>query len=310
MVARVFSFKYASACQPRERRSKDYAPGPRGPASPGARPRRAVAARDRQHRRHRHPRRALLPRLGRPLHSGDPRPGVRGNLSLTAWRAIPVSPALGGGKRPPPWSRGIGRAPRYWPVGGCWRAHAALARLAAHPRRSDHALHRLAHREGAVPYRDLFDMNFPGTYLVHLAALRAFGAGDAGWRVFDLAWLAATSLALAAFARPWGWMAAAGSGLFFAVYHLARRGLAGGTTRFLPGGLPRARRARRSALGSRGRDARVSLGVASPWGRASTIKPHAVLLGGASAGRRARDGSALGIGDVVPLAIFLEDRRR
>ena len=75
--------------------------------------------------------------------------------------------------------------------------------------------------EGAVPYRDLFDMNFPGVYLLHLAALRLFGAGDAGWRVFDLAWLAATSLAAAALAARWGRFAAAGAGLFFAAYHLA-----------------------------------------------------------------------------------------
>src|SRR5262245_16552299 len=35
-------------------------------------------------------------------------------------------------------------------------------------------MHYIAWRisQGAVPYRDLFDMNFPGTYLVHLAALR------------------------------------------------------------------------------------------------------------------------------------------
>src|SRR5262245_7795491 len=57
-------------------------------------------------------------------------------------------------------------------------------------------MHYIAWRigNGAVPYRDLFDMNFPGTYLIHLAALRVFGAGDPGWRAFDLAWLTATAL--------------------------------------------------------------------------------------------------------------------
>ena len=42
-------------------------------------------------------------------------------------------------------------------------------------------LHYLAWRigEGAAPYRDLFDMNFPGTYLLHLAVLRVLGPGDA-----------------------------------------------------------------------------------------------------------------------------------
>lgn len=84
-------------------------------------------------------------------------------------------------------------------------------------------MHYIAWRisEGAVPYRDLFDMNMAGTYLLHLGALQLLGASDAGWRAFDLAWLLATSLVLAAFARPWGWVAATGSALLFAVYHLA-----------------------------------------------------------------------------------------
>src|SRR5437867_10252865 len=77
--------------------------------------------------------------------------------------------------------------------------------------------------KGAVPNRDLFDMNFPGVYLIHLTALRLFGAGDAGWRAFDLAWLAAAALAAAALAAAWGRLAAAGAALFFALYHLAGR---------------------------------------------------------------------------------------
>src|SRR5215475_3212028 len=31
---------------------------------------------------------------------------------------------------------------------------------------------------GAVPYRDVFDMNFPGAYLLHLAVLSTLGPGD------------------------------------------------------------------------------------------------------------------------------------
>ncbi|MGH7277466.1 MAG: hypothetical protein ACREJG_02160, partial [Candidatus Rokuibacteriota bacterium] len=40
-------------------------------------------------------------------------------------------------------------------------------------------MHYIAWRigEGAMPYRDLFDMNFPGTYLLHLAVLRTLGPG-------------------------------------------------------------------------------------------------------------------------------------
>jgi hypothetical protein len=45
--------------------------------------------------------------------------------------------------------------------------------------------------QGAVPYRDAFDMNLPGVYLLHLAVLRVGGPGDLAWRLFDLGWLAA-----------------------------------------------------------------------------------------------------------------------
>ncbi len=83
-------------------------------------------------------------------------------------------------------------------------------------------MHYIAWRigQGAVPYRDLFDMNFPGVYLVHLAVLRALGAGDVAWRVFDLGWLGLTSLTIAVLAAPWGGLAGAGGALFFAAYHL------------------------------------------------------------------------------------------
>jgi hypothetical protein len=96
-------------------------------------------------------------------------------------------------------------------------------------------MHYIAWRisEGAVPYRDLFDMNFPGVYLLHLAALTLFGAGDVGWRAFDLAWLAGTSLAAAALAAPWGRLAAAGAGLLFAAYHLAAGAWQAGQRDFL-----------------------------------------------------------------------------
>jgi len=42
---------------------------------------------------------------------------------------------------------------------------------------------------GAAPYRDVFDMNVPGVYVLHGAVLRGLGAGDSAWRLFDLGWL-------------------------------------------------------------------------------------------------------------------------
>lgn len=47
---------------------------------------------------------------------------------------------------------------------------------------------------GATPYRDIFDMNLPGAYLVCMAFVKLFGASDLWWRVFDLAVQGAISI--------------------------------------------------------------------------------------------------------------------
>jgi hypothetical protein len=139
-------------------------------------------------------------------------------------------------------------------------------------------LHYIAWRisEGQAPYRDLFDMNFPGTYAIHWAVLRLGGAGDFAWRVFDLAALGATAWAIWAFAAPWGRAAAAGGALVFALYHLAGGAWLAGQRDYLmcPLLIGGALGVARWAEGSR-----ISLvwgGLA--LGAASTIKPHALLL--------------------------------
>lgn len=141
-------------------------------------------------------------------------------------------------------------------------------------------MHYIAWRlaEGAAPYRDLFDMNMPGVYLIHLAVLRLGGAGDLAWRSFDLTWLAAGALAVAAFAAPWGLVAAAGGALFFAVQHLAGGEWHAGQRDFLLCPLLLV-----GALGvARGLEGRSATAVFA-WsglalGAAITIKPHAALL--------------------------------
>ena len=67
-------------------------------------------------------------------------------------------------------------------------------------------MHYVAWRitRGAVPYRDLFDMNFPGVYVMHLFVLKGLGAGDVAWRVFDLGWLSLTAVLVGMFVAPWG----------------------------------------------------------------------------------------------------------
>jgi dolichyl-phosphate-mannose-protein mannosyltransferase len=78
----------------------------------------------------------------------------------------------------------------------------------------------IAHR--GTPYRDAFDMNVPGTYLIHWAVISIGGTGDRAWRLFDLGWLAAVCLLLFVYCRPLGeWRAAAVAAALFALYHLS-----------------------------------------------------------------------------------------
>ncbi len=143
-------------------------------------------------------------------------------------------------------------------------------------------MHYVAWRvlHGAAPYRDVFDMNFPGVYLVHMAVLRVLGAGDVAWRAFDLGWLAATAAAAGALAAPWGRAAAWGAALSFAAYHLAGGAWEAGQRDFLLcpflllGALGVAR-----WLERRGRAHLVLGGLA--LGTGLTIKPQSALFAAA-----------------------------
>ncbi len=84
-------------------------------------------------------------------------------------------------------------------------------------------MHYIAWRilSGAVPYRDLFDMNMPGVYVLHILVLKIFGPSDLGWRLFDLVWLLFTAGAIYLLCRPvsrWGGLLGA---VFFFCYHLS-----------------------------------------------------------------------------------------
>jgi hypothetical protein len=144
-------------------------------------------------------------------------------------------------------------------------------------------MHYIAWRigEGDVPYRDLYDINQPGVYVLHLALLRTLGAGDGAWRVFDLAWLTATGGALALLAARWGAIPAAGAGLAFAAYHLAGGAWQAGQRDFLlcvflvAGALGVAR-----WLEMRGGGWSLA-GAGLALGAAVGVKPYAVLFAGA-----------------------------
>jgi hypothetical protein len=95
---------------------------------------------------------------------------------------------------------------------------------------------------GWAPYRDLVDMNMPGSYLIELAAMHLFGFGDLAWRLFDFTLL---GIACAAFvtivdlgkagpgkAGRGSWLAAVFASCLFIVIH-GRDGLAEGGQRDL-----------------------------------------------------------------------------
>ena len=166
-------------------------------------------------------------------------------------------------------------------------------------------LHYIARRigEGAVPYRDLFDMNFPGVYLLHLLVVSTLGPGDLAWRLFDLTWLAAWALGGAAFVAPWGRPAAAASAALLALYHLAGGAWQAGQRDFLLGPF--------LILGALGVARWLeSLRCGSlTWGglalgAALTIKPHTVVLAAALAMMIVVTAWRAGHGVAGPLASF------
>jgi hypothetical protein len=143
-------------------------------------------------------------------------------------------------------------------------------------------MHYIAWRigEGAVPYRDLFDMNLPGAYLLHLAVLRTLGADDAAWRAFDLGWLGLGSALVAALAAPWGRLASAGGALFFAAYHLGGGAWQAGQRDFLLCPFLLAAALGVARWGERRGLVTLLLGGAA-LGAGMTIKPHVGLFAGA-----------------------------
>jgi hypothetical protein len=74
---------------------------------------------------------------------------------------------------------------------------------------------------GFAPYRDIVDMNMPGAYLIDAFAIKAFGAGDLAWRIFDFALLGSLCLSMIAIAWPYDWFAGLFAGVMFALVHAA-----------------------------------------------------------------------------------------
>ena len=73
---------------------------------------------------------------------------------------------------------------------------------------------------GLTPYKDIADVNLPGTYALESAAMWLFGDGAAGWRVYDFALLVAALGACLLLAGRNRWFAALFAGCTFALVHL------------------------------------------------------------------------------------------
>ncbi|HEY6995859.1 MAG TPA: hypothetical protein VH397_19315 [Xanthobacteraceae bacterium] len=73
---------------------------------------------------------------------------------------------------------------------------------------------------GAVPYRDIVDINMPLIYFIHLAVVATGGMGDVAWRAFDLAAAALMSSLILALVWPAGRAPAILAALVVLVTHL------------------------------------------------------------------------------------------
>jgi len=90
---------------------------------------------------------------------------------------------------------------------------------------------------GWAPYRQLGDMNMPGSYLIEIAAMHLFGPGDLAWRLFDFTLMGAVAASFFVITRcrdaqPDGWLAGLFAACLFILIH-GRDGLAEGGQRDL-----------------------------------------------------------------------------
>jgi hypothetical protein len=86
---------------------------------------------------------------------------------------------------------------------------------------------------GAVPYRDIVDINMPLTYLIHAVVVAIGGMSDGAWRAFDLAATAVMSALILMLVAPAGRAVAILAVLSILVTHLLHGPLAAGQRDFL-----------------------------------------------------------------------------
>ncbi|MGB3514566.1 MAG: hypothetical protein WBA93_36225 [Microcoleaceae cyanobacterium] len=78
----------------------------------------------------------------------------------------------------------------------------------------------LINEHGFLPYRDIFEINMPGTYLFHMAVGKMFGYSDYALRMANIAWLTATFVVTWLIMKPFGRITAFASCLLFGILYL------------------------------------------------------------------------------------------
>jgi hypothetical protein len=72
---------------------------------------------------------------------------------------------------------------------------------------------------GKIPYRDIYDINMPGSYLTERWAIHIFGGGDVGWRLYEFCLLGTLTFAMIVIALPRDWVAGLMAGVLFSLLH-------------------------------------------------------------------------------------------
>jgi hypothetical protein len=132
---------------------------------------------------------------------------------------------------------------------------------------------------GAIPYRDIFDINMPLIYGIHAAIVLVCGMGDVAWRAFDLGAAAIMSALILMLVRPAGLAVAILAMLVMLATHLLLGSYAAGQRDFLVAIFAVAA-AWTSALATEDTERRwLYVGAAGAFTMiAATIKPSALFL--------------------------------
>jgi hypothetical protein len=74
---------------------------------------------------------------------------------------------------------------------------------------------------GFAPYRQIYDMNLPGAYLIDSWQIHLFGPGDLAWRLYDFFLLGCMTIAMIVITLPYDWLAGLMAGVLFTLFHAA-----------------------------------------------------------------------------------------